>query len=662
MKVKRVLAAVLFVLLTLSAAGVYADADTHNHCVCGKADCTESHESVGATNWQAWNGEAVTSSSETAVYLYLEKDVTITDTLVISDGTVYLCLNGKTLTIDKAGYPAVCVGENQKFVLCDCIGTGKITGAKGSAEKDPARFGAVNCKSGSNFVMYGGSIADNEVKGANGGGIFVNGGTFTMHGGSVNNNKAPNGSGGAVSVENGKIYTYGGEMNGNSAANGGAIHLKNKTAAEIHNTKMNNNSVSNIGGAIFTETNGGSKTKYLDDCSIIEIYDAELGGNKAVNGGGIYVKGCAANAFMRIYNANIHDNSATSNGGGIYLNGNGKSNQVTDIYDSKICSNSSSYDGGGIFAGSTAVLNFRGGSVSNNTCAAGGGGGIRTTDNTQISIVKYQNPLYIKENIADFGGGVSASGKAFVINGNCEIEGNTARKAGGGIYIDYIYEWCILNGTTITKNTAPLGGGVGLNKKNDDGRELEISAGTTVIGNTSSVNGSANNLYLNNGRMFQFRKGLTGTEKVGVSVPGTPTLAEPINIEWVFDAEWHDTEGDRSNLIIPDNDSYTAIYDSKLKMHRLIPKPSLTLTADKISVSNLNKQAVLFVASYDGNGLLDIKKIEIITDAEKTIDEIGLNTANAVKISAFLWDNSDGKWDVNMYPLCNGAQTNLKDL
>lgn len=275
--------------------------------------------------------------------MYLENDVTLTNTLDIADGTVYLCLNGKTLTIDKAGYPAVCVGANQKFVLCDCIGTGKITGAKGSAENDPARFGAVNCKSGSNFAMYG---------------------------------------------------------------------------------------------------------------------------------------------------------------------------------------------------------------------------------------------------------------------------------------------------------------------------------GTTVIGNTSSVNGSANNLYLNNGRMFQFRKGLTGTEKVGVSVPGTPTLAEPINIEWVFgyNDEWHDTEGDRSNLIIPDNDSYTAIYDSNVKMHQLIPKPLLTLTTDEISVANLNKPAVLFVASYDGNGLLDIKKIEIIADAEKTIDEIGLNTANAVKISAFLWDSSDGKWDVNMYPLCNGAQTNLKDL
>lgn len=657
MKVKRVLAAVLFVLLTLSAAGVYADADTHNHCVCGKADCTENHESVGATNWQAWNGEAVTSSSETAVYLYLEKDVTITDTLDIADGTVYLCLNGKTLTIDKAGYPAVSVGANQKFVLCDCIGTGKITGAKGSAEKDPARFGAVNCKSGSNFVMYGGSIADNEVKGANGGGIFVNGGTFTMHGGSVNNNKAPNGSGGAVSVENGKIYTYGGEMNGNSAANGGAMHIKGSTAGKIRNIKAAGNTSSDMGGAIFTETKG-----------LIEIHDIELSGNRATRGGGIYLKGAADNIYTNIYNVNIHDNSATTNGnlngngGGVFLDGYGKSNQAFSIYDSQIYDNNADFNGGGIFATESAMLNLYGGTISGNTCV-NSGGGIRVAGSTYFAIVDYKNPVYINGNTASDGGGISTGANSFNLNGKCEIVNNTAKNRGGGVYINNSSMWLVFNKTTVTKNTAPQGGGIYLDK-GDTGRDLEIVGGTTVIGNTSSVNGSANNLYLNNGRMFQFRKGLTGTEKVGVSVPGTPTLAEPINIEWVFgyNDEWHDTEGDRSNLIIPDNDSYTAIYDSKLKMHRLIPKPLLTLTADKISVSNLNKPAVLFVASYDGNGLLDIKKIEIGADIEKTIAETALNTANAVKISAFLWDNSDGKWDVNMYPLCNGAQTNLKDL
>ncbi len=655
MKVKRILAAVLFVLLTLPAAGVYADADTHNHCVCGKSDCTESHESIGTTNWQAWNGGAVTASSETAVYLYLENDVTITDTLVISDGTVNLCLNGKTLTIDKTGYPAVSVGANQKFVLCDCIGTGKITGAKGSAEKDTARFGAVNCKSGSNFVMYGGSIADNEVKGANGGGIFVNGGTFTMYGGSVNNNKAPNGSGGAVSVENGKIYTYGGEMNGNSAANGGAMHIKGSTAGKIRNIKAAGNTSSDMGGAIFTETKG-----------LIEIHDIELNDNKATRGGGIYLKGVENNIYTNIYNVNIHNNFATTNGkvngngGGIFLDGYGKSNQAFSIYDSQIYDNNADVNGGGIFATESAMLNLYGGTISGNTCG-NSGGGIRVAGSTYFLIAEYENTAYIKGNTASDGGGISTGANSFNLIGKCEIENNTATNRGGGVYINNSSMWLLFKQTTVTKNTAPQGGGIYLDK-GDTGRDLEILGGTTVIGNTSSVNGSANNLYLNNGRMFQFRKGLTGTEKVGVSVPGTPTLAEPINIEWVFDEEWHDTNGDRSNLIIPDNDSYTVIYDSKLTMHRLIPKPSLKLTADKISVSNLNKPAVLFVASYDGNGLLDIKKIEIGADIEKTIAETALNTVNAVKISAFLWDNSDGKWDVNMYPLCNGAQTNLKDL
>lgn len=589
--------------------------------------------------------------------MYLENDVTLTNTLDIADGTVYLCLNGKTLTIDKAGYPAVSIGANQKFVLCDCIGTGKITGAKGSAENDPARFGAVNCKSGSKFVMYGGSIADNEVKGANGGGIFVNGGTFTMYGGSVNNNKAPNGSGGAVSVENGKIYTYGGEMNGNSASNGGAMHIKGSTAGKIRNIKAAGNTSSDMGGAIFTETKG-----------LIEIHDIELSGNKATRGGGIYLKGAADNIYTNIYNVNIHDNSATTkgnnngNGGGVFLDGYGTSNQAFSIYDSQIYNNYADVNGGGIFATESAMLNLYGGTISGNTCL-GSGGGIRVAGSTYFAIVDYKNPVYINGNTASDGGGISTGANSFNLNGKCEIEKNTAKNRGGGVYINNSSMWLVFNKTTVTKNTAPQGGGIYLDK-GDTGRDLEIVGGTTVIGNTSSVNGSANNLYLNNGRMFQFRKDLTGTEKIGVSVPGTPTLAEPINIEWVFgyNNEWHDTEGDRSNLIIPDNDSYTAIYDSKLKMHRLIPKPSLTLTADKISVSNLNKPAVLFVASYDENGLLDIKKIEIGADIEKTIAETALNTANAVKISAFLWDNSDGKWDVNMYPLCNGAQTNLKDL
>ena len=642
---KKLLVFFVIILTTFFTSAVYAQTENpqiHSHCICGKSNCTESHsESV---NWQAWNGDTsvgtANDNTETAVYLYLEKDVTITSTLSISNVTVYLCLNGNTLTIDNAGNPAVRVGENQKFVLCDCGKTGKITGAKGSARKDNAYFGTVNCRPGSDFVMYGGSISDNTVANANGGGIFVNGGTFTMYDGFLNNNKAPNGSGGAISVENGTINTFGGKMNGNSAINGGAIHLKGNTKGEIRNIKADSNAATggiSRGGAIYTETSG-----------IIKFYDIELSQNTANHGGGIYLDSVADNVYANMYNIDIRSNSVTGNGGGIYLDGNGKGNPSTSMYDVKILQNESGSDGAGIFMTSGAMLNLRGGFISDNTCTAGGGGGIRAASGTYVSVQKYDNPLYIKGNTANLGGGISASGNAFVVGGGCIIEENTARQAGGGVYVDYIYTWCIFNGTTITKNTAPIGGGFCLNKKNNEGRQLEISNGTTIIGNTSSEDNSPSNLYLKEGNKFQFRKGLTGNEKIGVSVSKTPTMSEATCIESIYDETWHDTAGDRSNLIIPDDDNYKVVY--KNNMHWLALKPTVVVTTEKIAVFNLDRAATLYVASYDGNRVLDVKSVpfEAAENISFELPAIGLNTQGATKLTAFLWDD-------NMSSLCKSS-------
>lgn len=62
------------------------------------------------------------------------------------------------------------------------------------------------------------------------------------------------------------------------------------------------------------------------------------------------------------------------------------------------------------------------------------------------------------------------------------------------------------------------------------------------------------------------------------------------------------------------------------------------------------------MASYDENKLLDIKTKEIaVSESEEYIGifEIGLNTNNATKISAFLWDNTNGI--TNMQPLCESG-------
>ena len=60
------------------------------------------------------------------------------------------------------------------------------------------------------------------------------------------------------------------------------------------------------------------------------------------------------------------------------------------------------------------------------------------------------------------------------------------------------------------------------------------------------------------------------------------------------------------------------------------------------------------MASYDGKRLLDVKTKELsgTTEIEEYIgvSEIGLNTENATKIVAFLWDMTG-----EMRPLCESA-------
>lgn len=645
---KKFLTVFLALLLTSFVSVAYAAG--HQHCVCGTANCSENHEETGISDWQAWSGDLTVGTVEensetTAVYLYLENNVTITDTLEIKNVTVFLCLNGKTLTINKDGAPAVRVCDNQKFVLCDCVGTGKITGAKGKSQNDKTHSGAVNCQAGS-FVMYGGSIADNNITGTNGGGVFVNGGTFIMHGGSIKNNTA-SGSGGAVSVENGTMYTYGGEMTGNSAKNGGAIHLKGNTKADIRGIKANNNAASNIGGGIYTESG-----------NIVEFHDFELGGNTAKNGGGIYINGNVTkyvpNLYMNIYNPDIHDNTAESNGGGVYINGGGIYLSVT-IYDANIHDNIAKGDGGGIYASNYANVNLQSGTIKDNK-SGGNGGGIRMCVNTYFSANATENNVYIKGNSAKYGGGVYTRANSFVMSANIEIEGNTATSMGGGIYIAGNSVWLTIKNAKITKNTAPVGGGVCLNKENS-GYDLEFGGSTSIIENTSP-NGLANNLYIRSGNKFQFSNGISDSARIGVSVSEKPTAGNPIDIEYksVYPnvAERH-ADGDHSELIIPDNGYYSVIYEDE--RHKLTA-PTLELTADVVCVFNLNKPAVLFVASYNENKLLDIAKINLSKSAEKMwIADLGLSTSGASRVKAFLW--GDLGETGNMYPVCESAATSL---
>ena len=127
---------------------------------------------------------------------YLGDDITGNITVT---GEVTLCLNGHTITGSGNG-SVITVSENANFTLCDCAGTGIITGGTGIdvANKNYMYGGGVYVKENGSFTMTGGTIEGNTAMGV-GGGVYVNGGTFIMNGGTISGNSAH--YGGGVSID-----------------------------------------------------------------------------------------------------------------------------------------------------------------------------------------------------------------------------------------------------------------------------------------------------------------------------------------------------------------------------------------------------------------------------------------------------------------------------
>ena len=96
---------------------------------------------------------------------------------------------------------------------------------------------------------------------------------------------------------------------GNSATNGGACRISgfNNT---IENSTFKNNIASNMGGAIFA---------YIGK-SILTFKDCEFIGNNATYGGALYISSQAPNTI--VFNCNFTNNTATINGGAIYIDAN----------------------------------------------------------------------------------------------------------------------------------------------------------------------------------------------------------------------------------------------------------------------------------------------------------------------------------------------------
>ena len=373
--------------------GIALLADEHKHCICGGSVTAGDHTSHSDVAYQPWNGTDGISYTNNTAYVYLTGNATIGGHLTVDGKTLYLCLNGKTLSSN--GTAKIQVKNGGRLVLCDCQGGGTVKGATSGWG------GMCVYLYNSRLDMYGGKLTGGKVTGNGGGGAIALDDQqciFNMYGGTIKNNTAKNG-GAFFSTTGGTINMTGGTISGNTAtqssndAGGGAIYMRGNGKIDISgraeitgnsssldggailmgwgeinisgSAKINSNTASRWGGAICLRqdsnqttilnmrggeisgnkaTQEGGAVHVLDkDCQFF-LYDGKITGNTSGDGGAIYLN--QEPSWLIMQGGEISGNTATGNGGGVYIY---RSGSVCQLYSGKIENNKASGNGGGIY-------------------------------------------------------------------------------------------------------------------------------------------------------------------------------------------------------------------------------------------------------------------------------------------------------------------------
>lgn len=398
---------------------------------------------------------------------YLTNNLQLNDEITIS-GDVTICLSGCEIKA-AAGKRVFNVAEDASLTICDCVGTGTITGKLEDTSSDESEDwgGAVYVSTGGTFKMTGGGISGSKAE--RGGGVYT-AGTFTMTGGTISDNTANHQGGG--------VYVSGG---GNFEMSGGTI---------FENTVHRSNGYSG-GGGVYTE---GTLTM---------SGDSKIINNKAITcyGGGVLVSG--ENAKFILQNGTISNNTAENwFGGGVYVSEQGK----VIMSDGKITNNNATNGGGGVsMGGGTFTMNGTGSLITGNHAKYGGGVNL-SGENANFILEKGSISSNETINGGD-GGGLYLSEGSFEIKVGGTLSGNTAERNGGGAFLNG--GTLTMTGGAISNNTANRGSCVYMDNNNGGGTLL-LNGKVTITSNTNS------NVYLKNGKTITIGSGFSVTEKIGI--------------------------------------------------------------------------------------------------------------------------------------------------
>ena len=395
---------------------------------------------------------------DNTAYVYLSGNAERSEQFAVKDGkTLYLCLNGYSITRTSDSTDAfdavIRVYGDAQLVLCDCKGSGTITHSADVYGRG-VRLG--DSSSTGDFIMYGGEISGNRIDisahsaaAGDGAGVEAQQSDFTMYGGKITNNhviKGSNNEGGGVNMHTGGTFTmYGGEISGNACSDTGGGVISAGTYLKLYGGTISNNTADKRGGGVFTNMTltisdgititgnkseqGGGIYTYDED---ITINGGNITGNTATYGGGVYHIGDyrTCDTLTISGSATITGNTATD-GGGVYVeSGKNTSNWnkgqgALQINGGSITNNTATGNGGGVYINKRGLLTITGGNVTDNTATVNGGG------------------LYF-----------NGESKKFNISGNINVTGNKKSGKANNIYLPNGQIIKIMGELT---NTAPIG-------------------------------------------------------------------------------------------------------------------------------------------------------------------------------------------------------------
>jgi hypothetical protein len=244
------------------------------------------------------------------------------------------------------------------------------------------------------------------------------------------------------------------------------------------------------------KSSGTTPPLVINNAAVILGDELTLTGGNTSNGGGVYVDG---NGSFTMNGGIISGNTATAGGGGVYVAGSGSFTMNGGIIGGTTENKNAATNGGGVFVTGYGSFTMNEGTISGNSAGGvfgGSGGGVYFAGSGSFIMNGgiIGGTAENKNTASSNGGGVYFAGTGeFTMNGGT-VSGNSAgggldgSGGGGGVYFAGSGSF-IMNGGTVSGNSAGggldgSGGGVYVTDGN-----FTMNGQSSVSGNTASGNG-----------------------------------------------------------------------------------------------------------------------------------------------------------------------------